>query len=104
MGRYIAQDPRSRGVSSPEISSDRDSIECRGTAKVRSAHGANSNVESTVTVQDDRLRKALSSRHKSESEFHDRKYARGQGAPRHYAAQPPYHIYIRMLKIKGNLT
>ncbi|TMH79022.1 MAG: methyltransferase domain-containing protein [Betaproteobacteria bacterium] len=104
MGRYIAQDPRSRGVSSPEISSDRDSIECPGTAKVRSAHGANSNVESKVTVQDDRLRKDLASRHEAESEFHDRKYGRGEGFPRHYAVHPTYPIYLRMLKMTGNLA
>lgn len=43
----------------------------------------------------------LASRHESESDFHDRKYGRDEGYPRHYAVQPTYPIYLRMLEMTG---
>jgi len=55
-------------------------------------------------VQDNRTKKDLASRHEAESEFHDRKYGRGEGFPRHYAVHPTYPIYLRMLKMTGNLA
>jgi ubiquinone/menaquinone biosynthesis C-methylase UbiE len=47
--------------------------------------------------------KDLGSRHEAESQFHDRKYGQGEGYPRHYAVQPTYPIYQRMLAMTGNL-
>lgn len=47
-------------------------------------------------------KKDLASRHESESDFHDRKYGRDEGYPRHYAVQPTYPIYLRMLEMMGD--
>ena len=46
--------------------------------------------------------KDLDSRHEAESQFHDRKYGQGEGYPRHYAVQPTYPIYLRMLGMTGD--
>lgn len=46
--------------------------------------------------------KDLASRHESESGFHDRKYGHGDGYPRHYAVNPTYPIYLRMLSMTGD--
>jgi len=44
----------------------------------------------------------LASRHKAESDFHDRKYGDGEGYPRHYTVNPTYPIYQRMLTLAGD--
>jgi ubiquinone/menaquinone biosynthesis C-methylase UbiE len=44
----------------------------------------------------------LSRRHAAESDFHDRKYGEGEGYPRHYAVNPTYPIYQRMLALAGD--
>jgi len=44
----------------------------------------------------------LNSRHKLESDFHDRKYGHGDGYPRHYTVQPTYPIYLRMMDMVGD--
>ncbi len=46
--------------------------------------------------------KDLTERHKSESGFHDKKYGEGEGYPRHYAVNPTYPIYERMLLLAGD--
>lgn len=46
--------------------------------------------------------KDLSRRHAAESDFHDRKYGEGEGFPRHYAVNPTYPIYQRMLALAGD--
>lgn len=51
-----------------------------------------------------RRTKDLSARHESESKFHDQKYGHGTGYPRHYAVNPTYPIYERMLAMAGDLT
>lgn len=43
------------------------------------------------------IMKNLEERHKAESGYHDRKYGYGEGYPLHYAVQPTYPIYLRML-------
>jgi ubiquinone/menaquinone biosynthesis C-methylase UbiE len=53
-------------------------------------------------IRDDDAAKDLASRHKAESDFHDLKYGRGEGYPRHYAVNPTYPIYLKMLKFAGN--
>lgn len=45
--------------------------------------------------------KDLASRHAAESEFHDKKYGHGEGYPRHYAVQPTYPVYLRMMEMMG---
>jgi 2-polyprenyl-3-methyl-5-hydroxy-6-metoxy-1,4-benzoquinol methylase len=45
--------------------------------------------------------KDLASRHEAESEFHDKKYGEGEGYPRHYAVQPTYPVYLRMMDMVG---
>jgi SAM-dependent methyltransferase len=47
-------------------------------------------------------RTTLASRHAAESEFHDRKYGDGSGYPRHYAVQPTYPVYLRMIAMMGD--
>jgi ubiquinone/menaquinone biosynthesis C-methylase UbiE len=47
-------------------------------------------------------KKDLASRQAAESDFHDRKYGHGEGYPRHYAVQPTYPIYLRMLDMMGD--
>jgi ubiquinone/menaquinone biosynthesis C-methylase UbiE len=42
-------------------------------------------------------------RHSAESDFHDKKYGKGEGYPRHYAVNPTYPIYQRMLRMVGDL-
>ena len=86
------------------MSPDRDSIGRPDGAKFRSAHAANSYVELKVTVQDNRTKKDLASRYEAESEFHDRKYGQGENYPRHYAVQPTYPIYLRMVDLMGAPT
>jgi SAM-dependent methyltransferase len=44
----------------------------------------------------------LASRHEAESEFHDKKYGEGDGYPRHYAVQPTYPVYLRMMELVGS--
>jgi ubiquinone/menaquinone biosynthesis C-methylase UbiE len=56
----------------------------------------------TNTTRDDS--QALTARHASESAFHDRKYAHGEGYPRHYAVQPTYPVYVRMRDMMGALS
>jgi ubiquinone/menaquinone biosynthesis C-methylase UbiE len=46
----------------------------------------------------------LASRQEAESDFHDRKYGQGEGYPRHYAVQPTYPIYQRMLGMTGDCS
>ena len=46
--------------------------------------------------------KDLASRHEAEADFHDRKYGHGEGYPRHYAVQPTYPIYEKMLGMMGD--
>jgi len=46
--------------------------------------------------------KDLAERHKAESGFHDKKYGAGEGYPRHYAVNPTYPIYQRMLALAGD--
>lgn len=53
-------------------------------------------------MPDGHAKKDLGSRHEAESEFHDRKYGQGEGYPRHYAVQPTYPIYLRMLGMTGD--
>jgi SAM-dependent methyltransferase len=53
-------------------------------------------------MPDGQARKNLGSRHEAESKFHDRKYGQGEGYPRHYAVQPTYPIYLRMLGMTGD--
>lgn len=48
--------------------------------------------------------KNLAARQESESAFHDRKYGEGEGYPRHYAVQPTYPVYLRMLEQIGDMT
>ena len=55
-------------------------------------------------MPDGQAKKDLGSRHEAESEFHDRKYGQGEGYPRHYAVQPTYPIYRRMLAMVGSLS
>ena len=50
-----------------------------------------------------RTEKDMASRHKAEEKFHDLKYGQGEGYPRHYAVQPTYPIYQRMLGMTGDL-
>ena len=46
--------------------------------------------------------KNITERHKAESSFHDKKYGEGEGYPRHYAVNPTYPIYERMLAMAGD--
>lgn len=55
-------------------------------------------------MRNDSARKDLNSRHEAESDFHDRKYSRGDGNPWHYAVQPTYPIYLRMMDMAGDLS
>lgn len=48
-------------------------------------------------IPEDRSKNDLAKRHEADSDFHDRKYGQGEGYPRHYAVQPTYPIYLRML-------
>lgn len=48
--------------------------------------------------------KGLTARHESESRFHDRKYGQGDLYPRHYAVNPTYPIYRRMLDMANDLS
>lgn len=50
-----------------------------------------------MTIQEGKTEKDLDSRHEAESAFHDQKYGDGDGYPRHYAVQPTFPIYLRML-------
>jgi 2-polyprenyl-3-methyl-5-hydroxy-6-metoxy-1,4-benzoquinol methylase len=45
----------------------------------------------------------LTERHKAESDSHDNKSSQGEGYPRHYAVNPTYPIYQRMLVLAGDL-
>lgn len=47
------------------------------------------------------IRKDLAKRYEAESGFHDKKYGEGEGYPRHYAVNPTYPIYQRMLALAG---
>src|SRR6267143_870567 len=49
-----------------------------------------------------RTTKDLAERHKAESGFHDKKYGEGEGYPRHYAVNPTYPIYQRMMALAGD--
>jgi SAM-dependent methyltransferase len=44
----------------------------------------------------------LAERHQAESAFHNGKYSDGQSCPRHYALNPTYPIYQRMLALAGD--
>ena len=55
-------------------------------------------------MQDGHTKKDLASRQEAESDFHDRKYGHGDGYPRHYAVQPTYPVYQRMLGMAGELS
>ncbi len=70
--------------------------------KLRGAYGSDAYEESGAMMHDDHTRKDLASRHEAESDFHDRKYGHGEGYPRHYAVQPTYPIYLRMLGMMGD--
>jgi len=49
--------------------------------------------------------KDLAARHEAESHFHDQKYGQGDRYPRHYAVNPTYPIYQRMLgSMAGDLS
>jgi len=48
--------------------------------------------------------KDLSARHEAESRFHDEKYSQGERYPRHYAVNPTYPIYRKMLGMAGDLS
>ena len=48
--------------------------------------------------------KDLSARHEAESRFHDEKYSQGVRYPRHYAVNPTYPIYLKMLGMAGDLS
>jgi len=41
-------------------------------------------------------------RHSAESDFHDKKYGKGEGYPRHYSVNPTFPIYQRMLAMVGD--
>lgn len=55
-------------------------------------------------MRKDSARTVLASRHKAESDFHDRKYGHGEGYPRHYSVQPTYPVYLRMMDMAGDLS
>lgn len=44
---------------------------------------------------------ALRARHQSEVAFHDHKYATGESFPRHYAVNPTYPVFVRLLELMG---
>jgi len=48
------------------------------------------------------INKDLAERYKAESGFHDKKYGKGEGYPRHYTVNPTYPIYQRMLALAGD--
>lgn len=48
--------------------------------------------------------KDLAARHEAESHFHDQKYGQGDRYPRHYAVNPTYPIYQRMVRMAGDLS
>lgn len=44
---------------------------------------------------------ALRARHETEAAFHDHKYATGDSFPRHYAVNPTYPVFVRVLDLMG---
>ncbi|WP_375177135.1 class I SAM-dependent methyltransferase [Marinobacter mobilis] len=47
--------------------------------------------------------KVLESRHRSEEEFHDRKYSVDNSSPKHYSYGPTYRIFKNMKNMLGNV-